>query len=614
MTLAAMAGSASKYFQRWTGPLLLALTFAALAAWSWRKWPDLLVDFGRELYVPWQLSLGQVLYRDIALHYGPIAPYLNAGLFKLFGVSLRTLIFGNLAILAGMTALIYSTLQRACDRLTAFTAGLLFLLVFAFPQYSAIGSMNFVAPYSHAATHGMAWSVAMIFCLTLWKSASRPFLLGLAGFCLGAVFLTKPEIFIGAAAAAGAWAGLLFLEPAFFARGSLKAVALFILAALIPVLLFLIYFSIPLSFSEAVRAVTCTWTYALNPELSHNYYFRFGMGLDDLRANLILMLKMFGLIAAWVGLASALEGAAQKTKANLRRLSPLLSLALVAGLWTKADLIPWDDLPRALTLTTLLAGAGLLWKWFNLRKDPPAANPYFSMVIWSAFALGLLVKMFLNVRFYHYGFHLAMPAMLLLVITLVWLWPSLLARTPQGGYLFRALALAMLALAAGHYWQMSRQFYSFKNFRIGRGSDLILGYNREIHPRDFFFAQALQWIKQQTPPSATLVALPEGTMLNYLSRRLNPTPYIYFTRVEMISFGENNILQALQKTPPDYLALEHVSSEDYGVGYFGADPRYGKSIMDWASNSYHLAAQIGPEPFSTDQFDIKIFKRNEPTR
>ncbi|OGW84335.1 MAG: hypothetical protein A2987_06880 [Omnitrophica bacterium RIFCSPLOWO2_01_FULL_45_10] len=25
---------------------------------SWRKWPDLMVDFGRELYVPWQLNEG----------------------------------------------------------------------------------------------------------------------------------------------------------------------------------------------------------------------------------------------------------------------------------------------------------------------------------------------------------------------------------------------------------------------------------------------------------------------------------------------------------------------------------------------------------------------------
>ena len=604
----------AKSLRRFSGPFLLALAFAALTAWTWRKWPDLLVDFGRELYVPWQLAQGKVLYRDIALNYGPWPQYLNAVFFKLFGISLRTLICCNLAILAGITSLLYAQLARACDRLTALAAALVLLLVFGFPQYSAIGSMNFVAPYSHAATHGMALATAMIFSLTLWKFTARPRYLALAGLCLGAAFLTKPEIFLAALAAAGTWAGLLFLEPEASSPSRIKALALLAAAAAVPGFFFFGYFALHLPLAQAVAAVAGAWTYTLNPELSRNYFYRFGMGLDDLRTNLILMLKMFGYLAAFVALATYADLAARQSKANLRWLAPLLGLTLAAGLWGQSDLIPWDDLPRALTLTTFLAGAVLLWKWFNLRQAPPAANPYFSLVIWSAFALGLLVKMFLNVRFSHYGFHLAMPAMLLLVITLTWLWPSLLARAPQGGYLFRALALAMLALAAAHYWQMSRQFYSFKNFRIGRGSDLILGYNREIHPRDFFFAQALQWIKQQTPPSATLVALPEGTMLNYLSRRLNPTPYIYFTRVETISFGENNILQALQKTPPDYIVLEHISSEDYGVGYFGADPNYGQSIMDWAAEHYHQAAQIGPEPFSADRFNIKIFKRNELIR
>jgi hypothetical protein len=614
MTPAAMTGPAPTLRRRAAGPLFLSFTLAALAAWSWRKWPDLLVDFGRELYVPWQLSQGKVLYRDLALNYGPLPPYLNAVLFKLFGVSITTLICCNLALLTGLTALIYSLLARACGRLTAFVAGLFFLLVFAFPQYSAIGSMNFIAPYSHAATHGMVLAVAMIFSLGQWKNTGRRFWAALAGLCLGAALLTKPEIFLATAAAAGVWAGLILLEPKSGSRSRIQALALLGLAALVPALLFAIYFSIHLPWASAVRAVLSAWTYALNPELSRNYYYRFGMGLEDLRASLILMLKMFGYLAAFFALATLADLTALRSQANLRWLAPLLGLALAAGLGWKSDLIPWLDLPRALTLTTLLAGAGLLWKWLKLRQDPQTAAPYFSLLVWSAFTLALLPKMFFNVRFYHYGFYLAMPAMLTLVVVLVWLWPSLLARNPHGGYLFRSLALAALTVCAGHYWLLSQQFYGFKNFRIGQGSDLILGYDRAIHPRDFFFAEALQWIERETPPSATLAALPEGTMLNYLSRRINPTPYVYFTMVEMISFGEDNMLRALQKTQPDYLVLEHLSSEDYGVGYFGEDPRYGKSIMDWAANSYQLAVQIGPEPSSDDQFNIKIFKRNPPAR
>ena len=45
---------------------LAGLTLLFLA-FSWRKWPDPLIDFGRELYTPWRLANGAVLYRDVEL-------------------------------------------------------------------------------------------------------------------------------------------------------------------------------------------------------------------------------------------------------------------------------------------------------------------------------------------------------------------------------------------------------------------------------------------------------------------------------------------------------------------------------------------------------------------
>ena len=50
----------------WIVFLVLFIIFVALAFWSWRKWPDILIDFGHELYIPWQLASGKVLYKDIA--------------------------------------------------------------------------------------------------------------------------------------------------------------------------------------------------------------------------------------------------------------------------------------------------------------------------------------------------------------------------------------------------------------------------------------------------------------------------------------------------------------------------------------------------------------------
>ncbi|MBU6409444.1 MAG: hypothetical protein KGR98_03555, partial [Verrucomicrobia bacterium] len=47
------------------GLLIVAVVFFGLAALTWRKWPDIIVDFGAQLYIPWRLSRGAVLYRDL---------------------------------------------------------------------------------------------------------------------------------------------------------------------------------------------------------------------------------------------------------------------------------------------------------------------------------------------------------------------------------------------------------------------------------------------------------------------------------------------------------------------------------------------------------------------
>src|SRR6476619_6142273 len=80
---------------RWAGPVAIVLTGIGMTVWTWQTWADVLIDFGREVYVPWQLTQGKVLYRDIAYFNGPLSPYLNTLVFKIFGVSLMSLVWVN---------------------------------------------------------------------------------------------------------------------------------------------------------------------------------------------------------------------------------------------------------------------------------------------------------------------------------------------------------------------------------------------------------------------------------------------------------------------------------------------------------------------------------------
>jgi len=599
--------------RQWAGPGLLTLIYITLAAWTWRKWPDLLIDFGRELYVPWQLAQGKVLYRDIAHFIGPFSQSFNAAMFQIFGVSFTTLIFANLAILAAMLGLIYRSLTRACDHLTATLAGLVFLVMFAFAHYWSIGSMNLVSPYSHEVLHGIALATAMLSCLNAHLRSNRPGWVIGAGLCFGLIFLTKAEIWAASLLAVSTWLGLSLFSAPPRKKASGKAALLFAAMTFVPLAGCFSYFLIHLPLREAWRATHGAFSFVFDPAVFQDYFYRAGMGLDDLPKNLLLLLKMSLWIAGWISLAAGLDWVGQRTTGNRPWvLIPVALFVFGVALFNSAR-IPWIELPRALPLTTLLALLVLSVKWYQHRLQPECAARYSTLLMWSTLALALLAKMLFKVRLYHYGFYLAMPAALMLVVTLVGLIPRQLQARPGGGRLFRALMLALLAAALIFHARQSQRFYAYKNWRIGTGGDLILGYGPEIHPRDYLLAAALHWIERETPPGATLVVMPEGGMLNYLSRRPNPMPYFNFMPVEINVYGESQILAALRKSQPDYVILVHSAGpEVYGVGYFGTDPRYGKMLVGWVDQHYEPVKLFGAEPNRPEgRFGIKILKRRD---
>ena len=161
-------------------------------AQSWAKWPDVLIDFGQQLYIAWQLTEGRVLYEELVYNYGSLTPYLNALAFSLFGPSIAALVGLNLAALAGILGLMYHLLLRTGDRLGAATGGIVFAAVFAFSQMSGIGNYNYATPYENSLTIGLLCALAAVSLAV--RFVERGGLGAAAGAALGAPFLTKPAV------------------------------------------------------------------------------------------------------------------------------------------------------------------------------------------------------------------------------------------------------------------------------------------------------------------------------------------------------------------------------------------------------------------------------------
>ena len=86
---------------------------------------------------------------------------------------------------------------------------------------------------------------------------------------------------------------------------------------------------------------------------------------------------------------------------------------------------------------------------------------------------------------------------------------------------------------------------------------------------------ALAWMETNVPPTATLAVWPKRDMLNYLSRRVNPTAYPVWLPPQMEAFGQSAITAAFEKDSPDYVLIIAQGGSEFGVSFFGYESRYG---------------------------------------
>jgi hypothetical protein len=161
---------------------------------------------------------------------------------------------------------------------------------------------------------------------------------------------------------------------------------------------------------------------------------------------------------------------------------------------------------------------------------------------------------------------------------LCWL-PAALERRGLAGVTVGGLGLGLVLALGWHYWDVSSRTYALRTLAVGSGTDLVLD-----NPSGAFVARALAEIERHVPPGDTLLVLPEGVMLDYLSRRRAPTKHLNYMPPETIHFGEAAMLAELQASPPDAVVLVHKDTREYGLPLFGRD--YGVEILRWIRARY----------------------------
>ena len=549
---------------------LVVVVFFERTVVSWRRWPDVVIDFGRELYTPWRLSQGAVLYRDVAHLSGPLSPGINTLWFRFFGTSLTVLATANLTILllAGRRALRHAA--RFVDLTSAVVGCITLLVLFGFGHFLSMGNYNFVCPYAHELTHGIVFLAILLGALVGPRSRMRD---AAAGVCLGLLFLGKPETFA---------AGFLVTVASLILSGRtslLARVGWIGLGAVVPLVACFGILSIWRSGPEAASALVAAWQPVLAGRSGNNAFYRALTGVDTPVQHLLKMARGFLVVGCVIG-ALCLAARACRSGLEPRYLVPAAVCAAAAWL-LKADV------PVFLFGTELIgfaAAAG--WVGLLQRREPAGRAVFLTAVL----ALVLAGKMFLWPRIEHYGFALMLPAGLLAAVGLVGLLPVALQRRGASArelLVLRVLACLVLLHDVAAWRGVADRYYAAKTLAVGEGGDLMYAYPPPKDARGSATVTMLEWIRNNSPPGDFIV-VPDSAMLTYLARRPSSVTYVSYMPAELPHYGEEAIVEALREHPPAFVVLYHRDFSEYGLPQFGGEGNGGR-IGRWVEENYEPA-------------------------
>lgn len=580
---------------------LYVLLTAGMLHQTWLTWPDLYVDFGREIYNAWRISDGELPFRDIAHYSGPLSMCLNGAFFKLAGVSMHRLFALNFAVWIGIAWALWRILARIASTGARMAALSVFILLMSFSRLTGNGNYNYLAPYSHELTHGLLFSLLAI--LVLARAADRPTgaarpRLAAAGALLGLATLTKPEVAVAAwlGIAAGLGARFIRLNPDNRGRAwgdcaTVAAAAFGVVAGAVAAL------ALRMPLAVGAAGVVLPWRNLFNPDVVRLPYFKLFMGTDHLGASLRHWLPLTGLFAGAAGLGWLLE---RIRPAKWAGIAAGTALAVAAGLiCVHVDSSECArPLPLFAGLATVLAG----WRLWR-RADGGAPTDGLRWTF-GVFATALLLKIFFFARIWHYGFVLAAPAMVLVVAGALDETPrALFARRAARGA-WRLLVVAVLLGFGLSEWRASARNAQALTSSLGTGTDRFRTDSNALF-LDAFLRQA----REKFPRDATLAVLPEGAMLNYLLRRESPVPYTVLMPPETFTFGETTVLDAFRQTPPDYVLLLHKDTALFGYRFFGTD--YGRQLMAWIRTEYQPVWALGSPPLQGEAGGLLLLRRRD---
>lgn len=599
-----------KYWQKgWIAAAFILGAFVYLLKISWLKWGCLLIDTGRELYVPYSLLSGGVLYKDITYPHGPFAPYFNTFLCMIFGLHFHTFIISGILAALVFCIFFYKTSRIFLNATFSLLSTVTFLFVFAFGQYYYAGIFNFIIPYSYATIYSITFVVVALFFYHRFLTKEKNIYPYLYAFFTILTLLSRLEV--GGWLVIAIFSGILIDFKRHANRKKLfkELVAFCFIPVFIAGLIYSFFIVISRISSPAAN-IGFRDLFMRNIELIRmnlNLKLSFSgnlFGAIDIQNNIILIFKIilyYAGISVMFFIGGWILSLAKKLNLIKKGMITIGVVFFVAGaVFIQRNFIPYSMQYRCVPIICI----ALSIIGYRRCSKGDGQPKFLFLAIFSIFSFMLLLRMLFNVWAGHYGFYLLVPGMLCYYIFFLEIIPGMFRAARIRDFYRFGFVIVSISFILSH---AAISFYMYRNSTLEinspRGSI-------KVFPIYYKYKQLLDYISNNTDPSDSLIVFPEGLTLNFFSMRKHPSYCCSFLPTDFYNPDtEKKVIKDLEDKRVPYIAIITRYTAEFGPARFGID--YARGLMEYIAGHYVIERQFGSLPFTSGEIDAVLLRRKD---
>lgn len=554
------------------------------------------IDTGRELYIPFRMLKGEVLYRDIVNIYGALAYQVNAFLYLIFGASFNvlrvagiinsTLIIWLFMLISGE---IFPKKEKIDDeKISDKKSKILgengywqFAIIPLVIGVCSLGTFNYTFPYAFAMTYGLSAFLASVLFFVKFAKNDEVNFAYLACLFAGVAVSCKYDFCIYA----------IFLALYVLVNKRISTMNVFIsLASLV----FVPFLSFGTLFLQGVQMADLKETFALLGAIGRThslkyFYSRYSGAIPCLSVFTFGLVKTLILVV----IASVVTFAKKMCPTDKFILAMVYVFALAGLVYV------------GLSGYSLLAVVNVLIFCIFYKKIVQNR----SLLVFMISSILLSLKTFFAVNIDVYGTY-TMPMIVFSIIAFllsvdytekieIKKFVNSFGTMLLIGLLILCGAKSILTLLPKMQGKMSVITTKNTNGVINATNSVF------VYPQvSKTLRETAEYIENNTKITDRIVVIPETMYLNFVTKRPADNIFDSLTPMYFETFGEEFVINHFLETRPEYFILNNRDTFDYGKRFICED--YGKQFCQFVFENYK-----GTATFGEGQYVMQLYKRND---